>query len=42
MPTILVELGYVTNPSDAIKLRDNTCQFAFGIYIGLIEYFGFM
>lgn len=42
MTSILVELAYLTNPSDAIKLRYNLCQFAFGIYIGLIQYFGLL
>lgn len=42
MTSILVELGYLTNASDALKLRYNLCQFAFGIYIGLIQYFGLL
>lgn len=42
MTSILVELGYLTNPSDALKLNYNRCQFAFGIYIGLIQYFGLL
>lgn len=41
MPSILVELGYLTNPSDAEKLRDDQYQFAYGIYDGLLNYFGF-
>lgn len=40
MPAILVELAYLTNPGDAEKLRDDQCQFAFGIYLGLTRYFG--
>ncbi len=40
MPAILVELAYLTNPSDAQKLRYNLCQFAFGIYLGILRYFG--
>lgn len=41
MPSILVELGYLSNPSDAEKLRNNQYQFAYGIYIGILRYFGF-
>ncbi len=41
MPANLVELGYLTNYSDAIKLRDNQYQFAYGIYLGFMRYFGF-
>jgi N-acetylmuramoyl-L-alanine amidase len=41
MPAILVELAYVTNVSDAQKLRDNQSGFADGIYLGILRYFGF-
>lgn len=41
MPALLVELGYLTNQSDAQKLRDNQYQFAYGIYQGILKYFGF-
>jgi N-acetylmuramoyl-L-alanine amidase len=41
MPAILVELGYLTNPSDAAKLRNNQYLFAEGIYQGILRYFGF-
>lgn len=41
MPAILVELGYLTNYEDAQKLRNNQYQFAYGIYLGLLRYFGF-
>ncbi len=41
MISLLIELGYVTNPSDAVKLRDNQYQFAYGIYLGILRYFGF-
>jgi N-acetylmuramoyl-L-alanine amidase len=41
MPAMLVELGYLTNTSDAEKLRNNQYQFAYGIYLGIMRYFGF-
>lgn len=41
MPSILVEMGYLTNQSDAEKLRDNQYQFAQGIFNGIMRYFGF-
>lgn len=41
MPAILVELGYLSNLSDSQKLRDNQYQFAYGIYLGIMRYFGF-
>jgi N-acetylmuramoyl-L-alanine amidase len=41
MPAILVEMGYLTNTSDAEKLRDDQYQFAQGIYLGILRYFGF-
>lgn len=40
MPAILVELGYLTNESDAEKLENNQDAFAQGIYAGLLNYFG--
>lgn len=40
MPAILVEMGYITNYDDAMKLRDDQYQFAYAIYEGLLEYFG--
>lgn len=41
MPAILVELAYLSNYSDAVKLMNNQYQFAYGIYLGLLRYFGF-
>ena len=38
MPAILVELAYITNASDAEKLRTMQPQFANGIYLGLLDY----
>ena len=39
MPAVLLELGFITNPSDAILLRDNPTLFAQGIYNGLVRYY---
>lgn len=41
MPAILVEMAYLSNPSDAAKLQNDQYQFANGIYIGIMRYFGF-
>ena len=41
MPAILVELGYLSNPGDAEKLRNDRYAFALGIYRGVLRYFGF-
>jgi len=40
MPSLLVELAYISNQSDNQKLRDSQWQFAYAIYLGLVEYFG--
>lgn len=41
MPAILVELAYLSNEQDAQKLLQDQFAFAFAIYIGLLNYFGF-
>ena len=41
MPAVPVELGYLSNPGDAMKLRDDPRSFARGIYVGMLSYFGF-
>lgn len=41
MPAALVELAYLSNTGDAEKLRDDQRGFAWGIYDGLLSYFGF-
>lgn len=41
MPSVLIELAYITNINDAEKLKNNQYQFALSIYEGLLKYFGF-
>jgi N-acetylmuramoyl-L-alanine amidase len=41
MPSVLIELAYITNIQDSIKLRDDQHQFADAIYRGLVNFFGF-
>lgn len=41
MPSMLIELGYLSNASDLQKLRDSQYQFAYAIYQGILRYFGF-
>ena len=40
MPAILVELGYITKYEDNQKMTQNPYQFAYGIYVGLLNYLG--
>lgn len=42
MPAVLVEMGYLTNINDAMILRDNLWSVAYGIYLGILSYFGFL
>ncbi|MGB4438722.1 MAG: N-acetylmuramoyl-L-alanine amidase [Sedimentibacter sp.] len=42
MPAVLVEMGYLTNYHDALIIRDQQWQIAYGIYIGILNYFGFV
>ncbi|MBQ7365367.1 MAG: N-acetylmuramoyl-L-alanine amidase [Clostridia bacterium] len=39
MPATLLELGFITNPTDAALMRDNPALFAQGIYNGIVDYF---
>ncbi len=39
MPAVLIEIGFITNPSEAILMRDNPELFAQGIYNGILDYF---
>lgn len=41
MPAVLVEMGYLTNYNDAMYIRDNQWNIAYGIYLGILSYFGF-
>lgn len=41
MPAVLVEMGYLTNYQDALILRDQQWNIAYGIYLGILRYFGF-
>ena len=40
MPAILVELGYITNYEDNQLMVQEPYQFAYGIYVGLLNYLG--
>ena len=40
MPAVLVEIGFITNPSDAALMDSNPELFARGIYNGILEYLG--
>ena len=40
MPAVLVELGFITNPSDSALMNNNPRLFAEGIYNGIVEFTG--
>ena len=40
MPAVLVELGYISNENDVEKLQNDQYQFAYGIYVGLLNFLG--
>ena len=40
MPAILVELAYITNYEDNQLMQQEPYQFAYGIYVGLLNYLG--
>lgn len=41
MPAVLIELAYISNYEDALLLSTEQYQFAYAIYVGLLNYFGF-
>ncbi len=40
MPAVLIELAYISNYEDAMLLSTGEYQFAYGIYVGLLNYLG--
>ena len=40
MPAVLVEMGYLSNPQDALLLSTDPASFARGIYNGILAYYG--
>ncbi len=38
MPAVLIEVGFITNPQEAVLMRDNPRLFAQGIYRGILNY----
>ena len=41
MPSVLVELAYISNYADSIKLKNDQYKFAVAIYKGMLDYFKF-
>ena len=40
MPAVVVEMGFITNPSDAELMANSPNLFALGIYRGILRYYG--
>ncbi len=40
MPAVLVELGFISNYDDAMKMKNDPYGFAFAMYQGILRYFG--
>jgi N-acetylmuramoyl-L-alanine amidase len=41
MPAVLIELAYISNYEDALLLSEEPYAFAYAIYAGMLNYFGF-
>jgi N-acetylmuramoyl-L-alanine amidase len=42
MPAVLVEMGFISNSTDAALMSEHPELFATGIYNGILDYFGFL
>ena len=42
MPAVLVEMGFITNPTDANLLANSPYLFSTGIYRGILKYYGLL
>ena len=42
MPAVLVEMGFITNPTDAELMAYSPDLFARGIYRGILKYYGLL
>ncbi len=40
MPATLIEIGYISNPQEAVFMNNNTALYARGIYNGILTYYG--
>lgn len=41
MPAVLIELAYISNYEDSLLLANEQYQFAYAIYVGLLNYLGY-
>lgn len=41
MPATLIEIGFISNPSEAVYMNNNPALYAAGIYNGILTYYGF-